>query len=133
MPVMTDTGSGRPTYNRFIYKLVLLGGLTAGSASSAAQTELPDRCAYAYAAAGNRMGLMVAEMINNLGAEENLRLAFQAVSLSNALQCPAEPMNSTVDCTIRLVRSNGGAKPDVVDVVKCVESATGSAFPKTVN
>ena len=92
--------------------------------------DVPNRCMYIYAAAGFRFADMVSSQVRQLDAVEQMRVAEVAISLSRELQCPVDNVTATVDCTLDQVIKNKGAKPDYIDVVQCVESATGRKFPQ---
>lgn len=85
---------------------------------------------YIFAAASYRYADMVSAQVRQLDAPEELRLAAMATRLSNDLQCPTAMMTATVDCALERIMSSKGAKPEFIDILQCVEKATGQDFPQ---
>ncbi|MDA4845139.1 hypothetical protein [Hoeflea poritis] len=114
---------------KLLWIIAILGLAASSQAAPAAQT-IPDRCAYAYAAASYRVAFMIHKQITRFGDADALERAYHAVQLSRDLNCPVEPMLNAIDCTVSLLIDGGGSEVTEPEAVECVSRQLGREFPK---
>ncbi len=99
-------------------------------AGPAIATEIPDRCAYAYAAASYRFGAMVSAQASKVFTPEELTLAHRAIELARGAECPVLQLTRSIDCAVKAVQEQNGTKFEPSQAVACVEAAIGRDFPR---
>lgn len=107
--------------------IVFMAVVPAGPAIAA---EIPDRCAYAYAAASYRFGAMVSAQASKVFTPEELTLANRAIELARGAECPVPQLTQSIDCAVKAVQDNNGSKFEPSLAVACVEAAIGREFPR---
>ncbi|MGI9480668.1 MAG: hypothetical protein ACR2PI_28550 [Hyphomicrobiaceae bacterium] len=115
--------------------IALLAAVTwtaaAQNGSYAADTRaFPDRCAYALAATANRFALFVSAQLTRLNTVGELSQAQTSLQLTIQLGCPKATVFKTIDCAVKRVQTRGGLSPDAIEILQCLEQASGKSFPK---
>jgi hypothetical protein len=89
-----------------------------------AEAKLPARCIHAIGAITRTFGDLVSDQLIELDGTRGISLAHDAAALASYLKCPTDAVVKSVDCIVAFVHSTN-KRPEVTDVVGCVEEAPG--------
>ena len=110
--------------------VIMLASVLPNEVRASGSKQFPDRCAYAVAAAAHRFANVVSAQVTRLDAARELPIAQSSLRLTTLLGCPTAITLKAIDCAVRRVQDGKGALPEGLQIVKCVENASGKPFPK---